>query len=339
MDRLATEAGNARDDQVFERVAAVPGVIAVAGSGAMPFMAPPSRTSIVLEGRPEAERHEALRQVISDRYFDVMRIVLLDGRSFDAALDRTGYGGGAAIVSREFERRFFPDGAVNRRFRQVYGANYELSVEFQVVGVVDDVKRQEFSDDERPAFYSYDRQGGGGSSYFAIRGSGDVASVLPAVREAINKVSPQIVVTSTSLLEERVARSVAEERFRATLSAAFGFTALTLAAVGLYGVIARRSADRRREFGVRVALGARPADVGGLVLRDAALLVVVGLLLGLPAAYATAQVTRSLLFGVSATSPYVFLLTAAGLAAVAAAASLLPARRASLADPVAALRA
>ena len=140
-------------------------------------------------------------------------------------------------------------------------------------------------------------------------------------------------------MEERVARSVAEERFRAMLSAAFGLTALTLAAVGLYGVIVRRTADRRREFGVRVALGARPADVGGLVLRDAALLLASGLALGLPAAYATAQVTRTLLFGVSATSPYVFALTAGTLAVVAVAASFLPARRASLADPVAALRA
>ena len=103
-------------------------------------------------------------------------------------------------------------------------------------------------------------------------------------------------------------------------------------------MIVRRTADRRREFGVRVALGARPVDVSGLVLRDSALLVFCGLALGLPAAYATAQVTRSLLFGVSASSPYVFALTAATLAVVAAVASFLPARRASLADPVVALR-
>jgi putative ABC transport system permease protein len=115
-------------------------------------------------------------------------------------------------------------------------------------------------------------------------------------------------------------------------------TALVLAVVGLYGVISRRSADRRREFGVRVALGARPADVGGLVIRDAALLIASGLAIGLPAAYATAQVTESLLFGISASSPYVFALTLGVLAVVALIASLLPARRASIADPVAALR-
>jgi putative ABC transport system permease protein len=165
-----------------------------------------------------------------------------------------------------------------------------------------------------------------------------VADDLPAAREAIREVDPQIVVTATHLMEDRVTRSVAEERFRALLSAAFGLTALVLAAVGLYGVIARRTADRRREFGVRMPLGARPADVGGLVLRDAALLVAGGLLIGLPGAYATAQVTTSLLYGITPSSPWLFVVAAAVLAAVAAAASFLPARRASLADPVTALR-
>ena len=338
MGRLGREAANARDDQVFERVRAVPGVVEIAGANAIPFFTTPSRWPIVLDGRPPAERHDVLRQTVSERYFTLMRIRLLGGRLFNAS-DRPG-DSDAAVVSRQFERQFFPEGALNRGFRVVSGEKFELSTPFHVVGVVDDVKRQEFSDDERPTFYSFDRQAGGGASqvHYIIRGSNDVASLLPSVRQAIAQVSPQLVVTSTALMEERVARSVAEERFRAMLSAAFGLAALTLAAVGLYGVIVRRTADRRREFGVRVALGARPADVGGLVLRDAALLVVSGLLLGLPAAYATAQVTRSLLFGVSASSPYVFALTAGTLAVVAAAASFLPARRASLADPVAALR-
>ena len=96
--------------------------------------------------------------------------------------------------------------------------------------------------------------------------------------------------------------------------------------------------DRRREFGVRIALGARPADVGGLVLREAAVLVACGFVLGLPAAYAAAQVTGSLLYGVTPSSPYVFATALSALAVVAIAAAFLPARRASLADPVAALR-
>jgi ABC-type antimicrobial peptide transport system permease subunit len=334
--RLGRETSNARNDEVFERLSALPGLVAVAGATAVPFIGSPQRLPIVLDGRPDIERHDVLRGIVSERYFETMRMRLLSGRLFTAE-DRPA-DSAAAVVSREFERRFFPAGALNRRFRQVYGENYQLSVHFHVVGVVDDVKRQEFSDDDRPSFYSFDRQTSSSQTYFVVRGAGDVSSLLPSVRRAINEVTPQLVVTSTDPLEARVARSVAEELFRAMLSAAFGLTALALAVVGLYGVVSRRTADRRREFGVRVALGARPADVGGLVLRDAALLIGCGLAIGLPAAYAAAQVTRSLLFGVSSSSPSVYALTAGVLGIVAVVAAYLPARRASLADPVSALR-
>ena len=176
--------------------------------------------------------------------------------------------------------------------------------------------------------------------HYIIRGATDVASLLPAVRQAIAQVSPQLVVTSTALMEERVARSVAEERFRAMLSAAFGLTALTLAAVGLYGVIVRRTADRRREFGVRVALGARPADVGGLVLRDAAILIACGFALGLPGGIRDGHRSRSRCSLASRRLRHMCssLDRRPRWHVVAAIASFLPARRASLADPVAALR-
>ena len=337
MGDLSRETGNAREDLVFERISAIPGVVAVAGATAAPFIAAQQRLPIVLEGRPDVERHDVWRQTVSEQYFDVMRIRLMSGRLFTAA-DRPA-DSAAAVVTREFERRFFPGGAVNRKFRQVYGSNYELSAHFRVVGVVDDSKRQECSDEDRPSFYSFDRQMSGTTeTHFVVRGSGDVSRLLPAVRQAIGEVTPQLVVTSMTLLEDRVARSVAEERFRALLSAAFGVTALVLAVVGLYGVLSRRTADRRREFGVRVALGARPADVGTLVLKDAALLIACGLAIGLPAAYAVARVTQSLLFGVSPSSPHVFAVTVAVLGLVALTASFLPARKASLADPLAALR-
>jgi hypothetical protein len=337
MARFARETSNARDDQVFERVAAVPGVGAVAKATAVPFVANAARSAIVPDGSAAAQRQDVLQQNVSARYFEAMGVRRLSGRLFGAD-DRPG-DIASAVVSRAFERRFFPKGAVNRRFDIVFGANHELASPHTIVGVVDDVKRREFSDDDRPLFYTFDRQSSGATLfYFVVRASTDVARVLPAVREAIREVTPQLVVMSSHVMAERVAHSVAEERFRAMLAAAFGVTALALAAVGLYGAIARRGAERRREFGVRIALGARPADVGRLVLRDAAVLVGSGLFLGLPAAYATAQLTRSLLFGISSSSPLVFAATAGTIACVAAAASFLPARRASLADPVNALR-
>ena len=124
MGRLGREAANVRDDQVFERVAAVPGVLAIAGANAVPFFTTPSRGPIVLDGRPAAERHDVLRQTVSEGYFTLMRIRLLSGRVFNAS-DRPG-NSDAAVVSRQFERQFFPEGAISRRFRVVYGANYEL---------------------------------------------------------------------------------------------------------------------------------------------------------------------------------------------------------------------
>jgi ABC-type antimicrobial peptide transport system permease subunit len=171
-----------------------------------------------------------------------------------------------------------------------------------------------------------------------VRASGDPRSVLADVRRAINAVSPQLVVTAMATLDDRTARSVADQRFRATLCSLFGATALALATVGLYGLVTRRTADRRREFGVRVALGARPVDVRRLVVGDMAVVILLGLAVGLPAAFAAAHVAKSLLFGVTSTSLHVFVLSSAILAVVALAATLLPARRASRENPILALR-
>jgi ABC-type antimicrobial peptide transport system permease subunit len=200
------------------------------------------------------------------------------------------------------------------------------------------VKRQDPTDDDRPAFYAYARQERHFlptlANHFLIRTARDPALALPAARRAIADVSPQLVVTSMTTMSSRVEQSLAEERFRATLAAVFGTSARVLAAVGLYGLAARRVADRRREFGVRTALGARPRDVRRLVVRDAALIVSLGLAAGLPAAVAAAQVASSLLFGVTPTAPHVFAAAAVALGVVAAAATALPARRASRIDPV-----
>ncbi|HUE84759.1 MAG TPA: ADOP family duplicated permease [Vicinamibacterales bacterium] len=332
--QVQREVENARIDLIFQHLSAVLGVTAAAGASAVPFLTAQQRLPIVLEGRPESERHDSLRQTVTKAYFDTMGMQLLSGRLFGDG-DRAG--ADAVVVSREFERRFFPDGALNRRFRHVYGARYELSINHHVVGIVSDVKRQDFSDDDRPAFYTFDRQTAG-ISHFLVRMSGEPDGILPSVRRAVAAASPQTVVTSMVPMENLVARSVADERFRAMLSSLFGASALALAAVGLYGVITRRAADRRREFGIRVALGARPSDVRELVLKDAVHLIVLGLAIGLPAAYAAAQLTRTLLFGVSPSSPHVFALTSLMLALVAAFASLLPARRAGGIDPISVLR-
>lgn len=140
------DTGRLRTDRVLEFLSAVPGAQAVAGATAAPFAGNPSRVPVVLEGRPLAERHEALQHSVTDRYFDAMRIPLLDGRAFgpDDAVSAgaSGQGEQPVVVSGEFQRRFFPDGAVGRRFRYVYGGSYELAVHHRITGVVGDVKRR-----------------------------------------------------------------------------------------------------------------------------------------------------------------------------------------------------
>jgi hypothetical protein len=333
-DRLRTQASVARNSPVLEKLRAIPGVTHVSTASAVPFVVNPVRQTIVLEGRPDTERVEVLVNRVGDHYFTTLGIRFLSGRDFvpsDAA------GIDVAVVSSEFEKRFLPGGATGRRFKSVYGERFELAVEYQILGVVVSVKRQDPTDDDRPLFYGYSRQGGLQSQFLA-RTSGDPSAILPAMRRAINEVSPQIVVTSTSTLASRVERAVVEEHFRATLSALFGAAALVLATVGLYGLAARRVADRQREFGVRVALGARPGDVRRLVIRDAMLIVLVGLAAGVPAAFAAAQTTRTLLFGVTTTSPHVFVLAVLALATAVSLATILPARLAGRVDPIQALK-
>jgi len=162
-----------------------------------------------------------------------------------------------------------------------------------------------------------------------VRSARDAAALLPAVRSTLRDYDPNIVVTSTATMDSLLRRSIVEEHFRATLSAIFGGAALVLAAVGLYGLAARRVADRRRQIAIRVALGARPKDVLGLVLRDALCTVGLGLAAGLPAALVASQAARTLLFGVTPTAPRLFVVAATVLALAALVATLLPARRAA----------
>lgn len=335
MVRQAMIVNNDLTDRTLARLRTLPGVIDVAGTAGIPFVTNPTRFDIVIGSNLAEERQDAWRHVVTRDYFDTLGIRLVAGRTF---ADTDTGDEQLAVVSREFQQTFHPDGAVGQRFRQVYGERYELEVPYRIIGVVDDVRRQEYTDDLRPMVYTFDRQLGGQITHFVIRTAGDAGAMLPAARAALADVSKQLVVTDTAVLEERVARSIAEERFRATLSAVFGGIALVLAAVGLYGLAARRATERRREFGVRVALGARPADVRRLVFRDAAWLIGLGLAIGLPTAWFAAQIAQSMLFGVAATTLRVYATAAGVLAVIALLATALPARRAASADPIEVIR-
>ena len=235
------------------------------------------------------------------------------------------------MLSRELERRLFSGSAVGQRILQI---DYDRDLPLDVVGVVEDSRWRGYGDDDLATFYTI-AEGSGTLNTLFVRTAMAPAAVLPSIRATLRAYDPKIVVTATTSMSELADQSIAEERLRAALSAIFGGAALLLAAVGLYSLAARRVADRRREIGVRVALGARPRDVRRLVLRDALLTAAAGLAIGVPLAYMASQVTQSMLFGVTATAPRVFLAAATTLAAASIVAALLPGapRRRDRSDP------
>jgi predicted permease len=330
--------------ELLDRLEALPGVTSTAAQGwNLPFGGTTMSTSPVrAEGTPHDNAQSILFQVVTMGYFKTMGTPVLRGRPFTSA-DRSdpvpidaprGIGSTPVVVSQELERRLLGGDGVGRR---LVSDSPGGRTTYDVIGVVSSARHRAFTEDEPLRLYVLD------TSiltihHLLVRTSGDAAAILPAVRQTIRDYDPSMVVTSTTTMEELVGETIAHERFRARLSAAFGGAALLLAAVGIYSLAARRVAERRREIGVRVALGAGPAHVRRLVVRETLLAIVVGLALGLPAALAASQLTSALLFEVSPTSPRVFAAAAFVLTLTAILATVLPAARASRIDPMRVLR-
>ena len=325
----------------IERVAALPGVASVGSARSAPFLSGRTTGQIRPIGRPVADAVATRLHAVDEAYFRTMGTPILRGRGFESR-DRIGpaaHGLARAlvrqpelptIISRELERRLFGDDGVGRKI-------VLDDTVLNVIGVVPDARWRKTDDDDLAAFYLI-AEGYKSLDTLFVRTSGDAITLLPAVKRTIELYNPNIVIRSMTSMDQLMARAMAEERFRATLSLMFGGAALVLAAVGLYGLAARRVADRRREIAVRVALGARPADVRGLVTRDALRTIGIGLIIGLPAAIAASQVTQSFLYGVTPTAPHVFAIAVAVLVLAALVATILPARRAAAIDPMIVLK-
>lgn len=330
--------------ELLARIRALPGVVSAAATASPPFGDSYGSNSIEVSGRP-GESFSAQRHVVSEAFFATMGMRMVRGREFslgdvartilDPTLpsNQTADAVGVAIVSRELERQYFGGDATGQRIR--FNRMW-----LDVIGVAPDVKARQYSDETGPAFYLFSKQ----MPYiavgqFVVRTSGDPLSLVAPVRQAIARGDSQLAVTYVDPMRTMMDRSVANERYRATLSSAFGAGALLLAAIGLFGLLTRAVNERRREIGVRMAVGAKPGDVVRLVMREGMLLVAGGLLAGIPAALASAQFVRSLLFGVGPSDPHIFVAVSVALMTVAAAAMVVPAIRAVRIDPVSTLRA
>jgi len=326
----ATAAQRAERTQVLvDRLAALREVEHAAATSTVPFSGNSGSNSFQIPGRTFERDPTANRHVITEDYFATLGIPVAKGRTFDS---RDQSGAFAAVVTDEFERVLMEGEALGKRF--VLNGN-----EHTIIGVVPAAKHRRYTDQQSVAFYLLSRQLPGWSlGSWIVRLSGEPADQLPAVRRAILEVEPQAAFVTFETMDAMMRRSIAAERYRAVLALAFGLLAVLLSGIGLYGLVARSVSDRRREMGVRIALGAHGGEIRRLVFRHAFGLVALGVAVGVPAAVLTSRGLASMLFGVTPTSLPVVLIAVITMAGAGLLATVGPALRATRINPIDALR-
>jgi predicted permease len=320
---------------LLERLRASPGVKS-AGLAAMPILAGDEwDSSMAVEGHTakDGEDMQAFMNALSPGYFATMNIPILEGRDFresDAARDPT-----VAIVNRRFAEHFFKGrSAVGRRLGWGGGPNSKLTIE--IIGVVaDSLYEGPREGVRRQAFVPH--WGKGGQVYY-VRTAAASAAAFNSIRSEVKQIAPSMPVYAMKTVESQLDETLMTDRLIATLSAGFGLLATLLASVGLYGVMAFVVARRRKELGIRLALGAQSRSVIWLVMREVLLLLAIGLAIGIPAALSLGRYVASQLYGIQANDPSLAVSTVVVLAMVSSAAGLIPAHRASRIDPILALR-
>ena len=322
--------------QVEEDLAQLPGVTGVTSS-LVPILADNSwGTDVWVEGfktGPDIDNNSRYNEV-GPGYYRTMGIPVLAGRDFTASDFR-----GAprvAIVNQTFARKFHIEGGAVHRFMS-YSSPDSLNVE--IVGLVKDAKYNNVKDPVPPLFATPWRQDAGiGSMYYYVHSAGPPEQQLRAITALLKRLAPTVPVDELKTMPQQIRDNVFLDRLISILSVVFAALATLLAAIGLYGVLAYTVQQRTREIGVRMALGADAGRVRALVVRQVGAMSVLGGVVGIALALASGKVLQSLLYGLQAQDPVVFVASLAALGAVAAAASYVPVRRASLVDPVEALR-
>jgi predicted permease len=324
-------------DRVLEQLAALPGVVAVGSTTTLPLTGGGSRQPFTVEGRPAppvSEQPLAQTRYVSPDYFRAMGIPLRQGRAFEDR-DREG-APQVVIISEAMARRFWPgQNPVGQRLT----ASFHLKQgPREVVGVVGDVKSNGLDDDAAATMYLPFRQAPRPWITFVARTANDPQGFVLPASKAVYAVDREQALTNVRTMEQVLTESLSGRRFNMTLLITFAGLALVLAAVGVYGVMNYSVMLRRRELGIRIALGARALDVLRLVLGQGLALTLVGVGVGMAGAYALTRLMASLLYGVTATDFLTFGSVSGVIIIVGLLASFLPARRATKVDPMIALR-
>jgi putative ABC transport system permease protein len=343
-------------DLVLTRLRTVPGVVSVAAVSSPPFGSGNLATPFLIEGRPaptspsirgegRVETQQTANYIaVTPGFFSTMRIPIIRGRDFDEH-DAAGRPN-VAIVNRAFVRRYFPDAdPIGKRISLDFVPN---EPQREIVAVVGDTAAGPLQHQEEAAIYVHQLQQ---SSRFAgpwvylrvgmtfvLRTSAEPSRLVESVKRAVAEVDPSTPVAAIQTMEQTLDAQIRHLRLYMFLLGVFGAVAAVLAATGIYGVMAYSVAERTREIGIRMALGARAQDVLRMVLRQATWMIGIGLLVGLASALAATRVIRSVLVEVTATDPVTFAAVTALLVSIAAVACLVPTRRATSVDPTVALK-
>jgi predicted permease len=317
-------------ESLLERLHSLPGVRNVAYVFVVPFGG--GRGGLNVRLQPEDKPLQVDFNAVSSEYFQMIGLPLLRGRDFDSR-DRDG-APGVAIVNEQFARRYWP--GEDPVGKQLFLDSPKRAA--QVIGVVRDGKFRGYRAQVNPCFYLPLAQRYASTMNLEIRTAMNPASVVAAVRREVRALDKSLILPEMQTLRSFRDAGLGRERLAAALLSGLGGLAALIAAIGLYGVMAFAVAQRTREIGIRMALGAASHDVQRSVVKEALALVGTGLAIGLGASLLLVRFVSNLLYEVSATDPATYAITAAILIAVGVLAAFLPARRASKVDPMVALR-
>jgi predicted permease len=323
--------------QAVERIRALPGVESVGATYSLPMSTVSfAWEPVTIEGGTATPAQNSVisnTRIVSPGYFRTMRIPLLKGRYFDEH-DRKGEPE-VVIIDEALAERFWPhEDPVGKRLQR--GNN--TGSWRKVVGVIRDAKQ--YSAEKEPpitVYYPFE-QYVARNMYLLVRTSSDPSSMTGAITKEIQTLDTELPVFDVNTMEQRLYDSLARRRFSMLLLGIFAAVALLLATIGIYGVMTYWVNQRTHEIGIRMALGAQPRNILRLVIRQALMMVSLGIAIGLACAFALTRIMSSLLFGISATDRWTFVVISLILGGVALLASLIPARRAAKVDPMVALR-